>query len=85
MKYKILYLLLFAIYFMKCSSQSGPDPWNFNEVDNMSNEPDLPPDIKIPLKRTKVLEKSNGGIGEWAFKRTLAMIMKGGQKMVRYF
>lgn len=64
----------------KSDIQAGPDPWNYErvQVPDKSNEIDLPPDLRTPLKKERQTE-SKFGFGEWWFKRLLAIMLKNGQ------
>lgn len=81
--YKLFSISIICIHFLQTNTQSGPDPWNYE-----SKPPDsidghnIPPDIRMPLKR-KSQSENKLGIGEWFFKRTLAIVLKGGNTKVR--
>lgn len=68
---------------MVCQRQTGPDPWHYdNNV--VSIEENLPPDIKTLTTQKTVINKRSAGIGEWAFRRTVAILIKGSRTQV-YF
>lgn len=74
----LLYLIIFYnwIDIMVCQRQTGPDPWHYdNNV--VSIEENLPPDIKTLTTQKTVINKRSAGIGEWAFRRTVAILIKG--------
>lgn len=81
--YKLFSISIICIHILQTNTQSGPDPWNYE-----SKPPDsidghnIPPDIRMPLKR-KSQSENKLGIGEWFFKRTLAIVLKGGNTKVR--
>ncbi|XP_068630496.1 uncharacterized protein [Battus philenor] len=74
-----LYVLLFCFKCCLCTSQMGPDPWDY-KINQLPQEltNDIPPDLRSIPKKTLNLEK-NTGMNEWFFKRILAIVLKGGQ------
>ncbi|KAJ8732776.1 hypothetical protein PYW07_015375 [Mythimna separata] len=82
MNHQFIILLVLLGFCSVCKSdiQAGPDPWNYEsvQVPDNTNEIDLPPDLRTPVKKQRQTE-SKLGFGEWWFKRLLAIILKSGQ------
>ncbi|XP_039749336.1 uncharacterized protein LOC120626110 [Pararge aegeria] len=69
----ILLLLLLNIAWAKCDGQVGPDPWDYVSKANPVYD-DIPPDLRsISIKKVQT-----NNIGEWFYKRILAIVLKGG-------
>ncbi|XP_073951894.1 uncharacterized protein [Choristoneura fumiferana] len=61
--------------------QEGPDPWHYkNDASLLEKENiDVTPDLRMPLPPKRNFQSQNAGIGDWFFKRILAIVLKGGQ------
>lgn len=75
--------LLYTFCFCNCDVLDGPDPWNVKgQIPDAIDRTDLPPDLRMPLKKQRQVE-TKLGFGEWWFKRLLAIILKSGQLKVK--
>lgn len=81
----IVFILLGFCSICKSDVQAGPDPWNYEsvQVPDKSNEMDLPPDLRTPIKK-EIQTENKFGFGEWWFKRLLTIILKSGQFKVTH-
>ncbi|CAH0627074.1 unnamed protein product [Chrysodeixis includens] len=71
--------LVYTACFCMCDVLHGPDPWNVKaQTPDVMDGSNLPPDIRMPLKKERPME-TKLGFGEWWFKRLLAIMLKSGQ------
>lgn len=75
------FILLMCFYIIQSKAQTGPDPWNFESKLPDTGRDDIPPDLRIPVQRKQAENKPCSG--EWFFKRTLAIVLKGGATKVK--
>lgn len=79
---KLSFCVVFSTFVLPVICQLGPDPWHYDSKPHIYDEENLPPDLRMPPKR-QVPKENKLGTGEWFFKRTLAILLKGGQVKVR--
>lgn len=79
----IVFILLEFCSICNSDIQTGPDPWNYENVavPDKSHERDLPPDLRIPIRKERQTD-NKFAYGEWWFKRLLAIMLKNGQLKV---
>lgn len=84
-----LVFLAFSLFLcpLKCANQEGPDPWHSKNDASLPEKEniDVTPDLRMPMPPKRNFQSQNAGIGDWFFKRILAIVLKGGQFKVSVF
>lgn len=81
-----LYILIF-FKCCDCNFQIGPDPWDYERNEKsqlLSSEFDTPSDLRAVTKND-IYRENKPGMGEWFYKRILAIVLKGGKVQVIFY